>query len=235
MKKTTDLVKVFTSRVRYPIKDIDTAFNKQFQQWLYYNSHEQEPLPESKDGIKRFKFDVNGNITNVSFSGKTKDGFDLLEQDFIDKELKRLNSIDVQNLDLTKQKYIEFLKEYFENKVVKIEQEKGNDLGEIENNFDNVPIEDVYQYFKKELVDKKRIEKKELISYLKCAFDKQNPPTKKFTIKKRTKKEIRKVFYNYYEKKAGKPHGRLEEYLNLLKDYFIGFETEDYTNFSKIY
>lgn len=116
LTKTKDLVKIIALIVRFPVTDIDKAYNKQLQEWLWRNSHEQEPLPESKDRIKRFEFDEDGFITNVSFSGKTKSGFDLLEQDFIDKELKRLNSIDVQSLDLDKQKYIAFLKEYFENK-----------------------------------------------------------------------------------------------------------------------
>lgn len=234
--KQTNLSKITALIVRFPVTDIDKAYNKQLQEWLWRNSHEQEPLPESKDGIKRLEFDKKGFITNVSFSGTTKSGFKLLEQDFINEILKRIYSIDIETLDLDKRKYLEFLKDYFENKEVKPQQENTETiLKKVKNNFDSVSIVEVYQYFKKELVDKNRMDEADLIPYLKCAFDDLKPPSTKFTIKKRSQKEIRKIFYNYYETTAGKPHGKQSEYLGLLKDYFKGFEKESTTNFSKTY
>lgn len=116
MKQPNDLTAVIAFMIRFRKENIDVSYNKQYQMWLYKTSHEQDEIPEDEHGLRPIKFDENGFITNATFSGKTKSGFDLLEQDFIDKELKRLNSIDVQSLDLDKQKYIAFLKEYFENR-----------------------------------------------------------------------------------------------------------------------
>src|SRR5690554_4607503 len=116
MKQPNDLTAVIAFMIRFRKENIDVSYNKEYQMWLYKTSHEQDEIPEDEHGLRPIKFDENGFITNVAFSGKTKSGFDLLEQNFIDKELKRLNSIDVQSLDLDKQMYIAFLKEYFENK-----------------------------------------------------------------------------------------------------------------------
>lgn len=116
MKQPNDLTAVIAFMIRFRKENIDVSYNKQYQMWLYKTSHEQDEIPKNQYGLRTIIFDENGFIINATFSGKTKSGFDLLEQDFIDKELKRLNSIDVQSLDLDKQKYIAFLKAYFENK-----------------------------------------------------------------------------------------------------------------------
>lgn len=104
-----------------------------------------------------------------------------------------------------------------------------------ENNFDGVDINEVYRHFKTNLVDKKRLAEPVLMEFLKTAFELQKPPTNKFKLEYRTKKEIQKVFYSYYNIIAGSPHGEAEKYLNLLKGYFVGFEKLSTSNFSKIY
>lgn len=124
MDKTQSLTRLLALRVQYPLNDIDTAYNRRFQIWLHRNSHKQEPIPEGKDGIRRYEFDDNGFITNTIFSGKTKSGFDLLEQDFINTVLKRINAVNPELLDLDGQKYIAFLKAYFENKEAEPEPQQ---------------------------------------------------------------------------------------------------------------
>lgn len=232
--KTKDSVKVFALKIRFPLNETDKAYNKQFQRWLYYNSHEQEPLPESKDGIKRFEFDEDGFITNVSFSKKTKSGFDLLEQDFLNIELKRIDSIDTKNLDLDNQKYIEFLKLFFENKKFNPEQ-KQIILKNLKNNVDHRLIEDVYDFFKKELVKTGYLTDKELLEYLKLSFYLQEPPkaNKRFILKNQPKKGvITNIFYRYYTDLNASTHR--EKCIDLLGKYFAGYDSKKVRdNFNK--
>lgn len=111
-----------------------------------------------------------------------------------------------------------------------------NNLPELpENNFDETDIKDVYQYFKTHLVDKKRLTEDDLILYLKVAFEDEKQPENRFRLDYNVKKDIQKVFYLYYKDIAGSTHGMQQQYVNLLKNYFVGFEKLSTTNFSKIY
>lgn len=112
----SDAIAVIAIRISYRVENIEKSYNKNFQRWLYVQSHEKEILSKDQYGWEGLVFDENGFITNATFSKKTISGFDLLEQDFIKEELKRINAVKTQSLDLDDQKYIEFVKAYFENR-----------------------------------------------------------------------------------------------------------------------
>jgi hypothetical protein len=106
---------------------------------------------------------------------------------------------------------------------------------EFKNNFDNVHKNDVYEYFEKELLDKKYLTKEKLEEYLVFAFQNKKAPEVKFTFDKiKTQRAIIRVFYNYYLTKAQKPYGEKTAYVELLTNYFNGFDTiKIESNFSK--
>jgi hypothetical protein len=102
------------------------------------------------------------------------------------------------------------------------------------NNFDKVTELNVFNYFKTNLLDKKYISETLFNDYLQLAFDKKVMPIQKFSFEKlNTQKAIINIFYNYYKTTAGKPYGKQKEYLNLLCNYFNGFENFNIKNFSK--
>ena len=102
------------------------------------------------------------------------------------------------------------------------------------NNFDDVSETDVYNHFKK-LVNKKALTDKQLNEYLIMAFQEESPPKKLLEFRNViTKASIRKIFYDYYNTLAQRPHGRKDKYVKLLTDYFKGYPFEsNKTNFSK--
>lgn len=103
------------------------------------------------------------------------------------------------------------------------------------NNFDNVEPKTVYEHFFSSLVKKNYITEDTLKNYLITAFQNGQPLNKKITLNNNpTKKEVTAIFYNYYNKIAGKPHGRQNDYIKLLSDNFTGFnEVSLKSNFSK--
>lgn len=102
------------------------------------------------------------------------------------------------------------------------------------NNFDKVKENAIIEYFKTSLVEKKHISETVLNNFLGLAFDKKTLPIQKFSFEKlNTQNNIVKIFYNYYKTIAGKPYGKQKEYLNLLCNYFNGFENFNIKNFSK--
>ena len=108
-------------------------------------------------------------------------------------------------------------------------------LEKIKNNFDNIEIEIVYNFFKTHLVEKKYISEVDLLKYLSASFNKLKPPSKLFRLDNyRTKQDIIRIFYKYYDKVAGKPFKKQSSYVDLLGQYFIGFDSKSITtNFSK--
>ncbi|KFC60889.1 hypothetical protein FEM08_02790 [Flavobacterium gilvum] len=104
---------------------------------------------------------------------------------------------------------------------------------EFANQFDSVNETIVYEYFKKNLVDTKYLSANDLNLFLELAFEKMKIPQEKMSFNLKTQNRIVKIFYNYYKIIAGKPYGKQQKYLNLLRDYFIGFENLDLKNFSK--
>lgn len=102
------------------------------------------------------------------------------------------------------------------------------------NNFDKVNENTIIEYFKTNLVEKKHISETVLNNFLSLAFDKKTLPIQKFSFEKlNTQNDIVQIFYNYYKTTAGKPYGKQKEYLNLLCNYFNGFENFNIKNFSK--
>lgn len=103
------------------------------------------------------------------------------------------------------------------------------------NNFDAVQESKIIEYFTQNLVNKKYITTDLLNEYLKIAFEKKEKPRKRFSFDKNpTQQQVKKVFYDYYKIIAGKPYGKQKQYVELLGDYFSGFDTESImTNFSK--
>jgi hypothetical protein len=103
------------------------------------------------------------------------------------------------------------------------------------NKFDNVKESTVIEYFTKNLVETKHISETDLFLFLDLAFDKMKVPKQKISFEHlKTQQKIINVFYNYYKITAGKPYGKQKKYINLLCDYFIGFEYDKIkTNFAK--
>lgn len=104
------------------------------------------------------------------------------------------------------------------------------------NEFDKVNEELIYNHFYKNLVDTGYLTNKELETFLTEAFHKKNIPNLKFDLKNiPNKKTIINIFYSYF-KLAQKPHGKKEQYVKLLTDYFNGYKYENtLTNFAKHY
>lgn len=109
------------------------------------------------------------------------------------------------------------------------------DPNPFKNNFDDVPESKLFDYFIKNLVDKKYLSEESLTLYLKQAFELKAPPSKRFSFDNMpTQDKIRKIFYEYYKTTAGKPNGKKRAYVELLGEYFNGFDSDKIdTNFSK--
>lgn len=105
------------------------------------------------------------------------------------------------------------------------------------NNFDQLEPNKIYEYFFNSLVKTNYIDERALQGYLITAFQNKQKPQQRITIiNKPSNKKILPIFYNYYNDIAGKPYGRQLDYVKLLGDYFVGFDTEKLkTNFSKTY
>lgn len=103
------------------------------------------------------------------------------------------------------------------------------------NNFDDLPENVILKYFTENLVDKNYLDASVLMEFLIVAFQKKIPPTQRFNFKMiKTKAQIIRVFYSYYKNVAGKPHDKQRQYVELLGEYFNGFDTNKLiTNFSK--
>lgn len=103
------------------------------------------------------------------------------------------------------------------------------------NNFDSIEELKVFNYFTTKLVDSKYLNDEILKQFLKYAFELKNPPNSKFSFENiTTKQKIIKVFYDYYKVIALKPHGRQQQYAELLGEYFHGFESKSVkANFNK--
>ena len=157
---------------------------------------------------------------------------DEITKDFTKGELQYIKAL---------KKWLQLHKEYFKEITPLLKalppqpiENNGNVLA-ITNNFDSIKIIDVYNHFKKGLVEKKYLTESDLISYLKAAFEQMAVPETLFKIKDApTKFKTMKVFHEYYKNVAGKPHGKQKKYAALLGNYFEGFTTDNVsTNFNK--
>lgn len=96
----------------------------------------------------------------------------------------------------------------------------------ITNNFNSDDIDSVIDHFRSL---EKNMKNGEFLQWIKQAFEMQEAPKKKFKLTgKRTKSEIRGLFYTYW-RSSGK-HGNREVYVRLLSDYFEGFPFDNTLN-----
>ena len=110
------------------------------------------------------------------------------------------------------------------------------DVGfKFKNNFDTVSEISIYKFFSKELIDKGYLTKEKLEEYLTLGFEENKKPVIKFSFDKiKTQREIINIFYKYYKIIAQKPYGKKKIYLELLTNYFIGYDYNTIeSNFSK--
>lgn len=120
---------------------------------------------------------------------------------------------------------------------LEIEEVKNHDTNSFVNNLDSTPEEIVNDYFYKSLVAKNYLSNEELDIYLKQAFDDKTLSGPKFSFTNEPARKVMiKIFYLYYKDIAGKPYGRINDYIRLLGDYFVGFDSQKLrTNFSRYY
>jgi hypothetical protein len=101
---------------------------------------------------------------------------------------------------------------------------------EFENNFDEIEPKKVYDYFCKNLVDKKYFSKSDLEEYLLLAFQDKTLPKQKFTFSNLHIEKVRTIFYTYYRDIAQDTHGKKTIYAKLLGEYFNSFTTQKVIN-----
>ncbi len=108
-------------------------------------------------------------------------------------------------------------------------------LETMNNHFDSIPIQRVYTFFKKELVQKKYLTDNQLLTYIDYAFHRMEQPANKFWfLKTKPKSAIIRIFYRYFAEIANKPYTKQKNYAALLGDYFEGFDTLNVSsNFSR--
>jgi RNA binding exosome subunit len=95
------------------------------------------------------------------------------------------------------------------------------------NNFDNIQPIEVYKFFKSNLVEKGYLGDQELNKYLKTAFELQAIPEPLFKLKQTPRKQtIYTIFYTYYKDIAGKKHDQQTRYVELLGNYFEGYNSD---------
>lgn len=88
-------------------KEIDFYFNQKFSTWIFRESDAKELLSDNG----HFIYDKEGKLIECSYCG-TKEGLELTEKDFIDKELMLLDKVKYELLDLKNRKQFAFYKEY---------------------------------------------------------------------------------------------------------------------------
>lgn len=110
-------------------------------------------------------------------------------------------------------------------------QPEADPVETIINNFNGDRVDDIIDHFRSL---EKLMNNGEFMQWIKLAFEKQEPPERKFQLKRGFK--IGKIrgglFYTYYKKPGN--HGEKDKYVKLLSDYFEGFEFENTkANFDK--
>jgi hypothetical protein len=110
-------IKAKFKKLKADFSNIDEVFTNNINIWYYFNSDSVT----KKDGIKKISSGTDTinnlfllNPDNFIFS-KTKQGFNLTENDFISLELKELNKI--ENLSFIEQKQFDFYKYYLLKKL----------------------------------------------------------------------------------------------------------------------
>lgn len=107
IQKNERMIFIINGFDRIKIEEIDFYFNQKFSTWIYRESDTKELLSDNG----RFNYDKEGKLIECSYSG-TKEGFELTEKDFIDKELMLLDKVKYDLLNLKNRKQFTFYKEY---------------------------------------------------------------------------------------------------------------------------
>jgi len=237
-------------------KPVSFAMFNETKDFIVKSKHDINKLIETYANNNAYLKDIHLKIKDFFISLNKCN--DYLSRLYLDNKLKKFTDDDSYNLRTQKalNGYYEYLKgltgiglndvniikDEPNNKQVEVNteqdapQKKENQHQNIFiNNFDNVEEQKVFDYFKENLVMKKYILEDDLIKYLKAAFEEKKPPSTLFNFNKvNTKKDIVRVFYKYYKVIALKPHGKQINYIQLLGDYFNGFETDVIkSNFNK--
>lgn len=102
-------------------------------------------------------------------------------------------------------------------------QPEADPVETIINNFNGDSVNDIIDHFRSL---EKLMNNGEFMQWIKLAFEKQEPPERKFKLIGKYKKgDIRKLFHTYW-RSSGK-QGNREVYVRLLSDYFEKFEFEN--------
>lgn len=102
-------------------------------------------------------------------------------------------------------------------------QPEADPVETIINNFNSDSVNDIIDHFRSL---EKLMNNGEFMQWIKLAFEKQEPPERKFKLIGKYKKgDIRKLFHTYW-RSSGK-QGNREVYVRLLSDYFEKFEFEN--------
>ncbi|WP_055445538.1 hypothetical protein [Lacinutrix himadriensis] len=126
---------------------------------------------------------------------------------------------------------LKFLKEDFKYSSQIVGQPENDEITfSFVNNFDKVEPVEVYNYFKKSLVDKGYLSLDDLKKYLIMAFENKELPKSKFTFSNLHIEKVRTIFYTYFKDIAINTHGKKEIYADLLGGYFNSFTTKKVMN-----
>ena len=207
----------------YPFND--EAFNKLFN---VYQKRGEIYDAESLNLIIERELQEEFNLLKEELN------FDYTYEEYLDILAKRQayfrtnKSLDLGNLYDNNQP-----EEFQHIDIFQGEYPKAIELKNLKNNFSGMPINEVYDYFKKHLLDKNRIEEEDLLRFIKYAFINEQNLEKKIIMKNYDNvKDIKDIFYKFYEKDQTKKHGSKDKYERLLVDYFEGFKKG---NFRPIY
>jgi len=203
-------------------------------------------LQENKFNIKQYSDEMLKGLIGVLESIQIPELTKLILYDFVNDQENIVIDIhchsNKSNKKEIEQKYRE-LKSYADNYISEYLKnfdnikDENKERVQFKNNFDQVEPNRVYQYFFDSLVKPKYIDESILKDYLIAAFQDKQELQQRITIRNKvTNKKVQEVFYIYYKDIAGKPYGKQQEYIKLLGNYFVGFDTEKLkTNFSKTY
>ncbi len=223
------------------------TFEKLTKVYQFFKDFKDKAINEKDFEAKQYSDEIFKGIIRNLESIKIPKLTNLILTDFVsnqqDIKIDFLAAHSI-NKDLSKKKYRElkmcidnsigeYIKEDFAELQTKSvpENEQKKVKFSFNNNFDNVNNLNVYNYFKKELVEKNYLDLETLEEYLNLAFEKKTIPNKKITLKIiKTKRSIRQIFYKYYLEIAYKPYGNRSDYIKLLTDYFQGFEYDKVKN-----
>lgn len=114
-------------------------------------------------------------------------------------------------------------------------------IKEQNNLLSKVSIQEVYNHF--EILTKKtnkkgefHLKNEQLLNFIYSTFVTKNPKKQDFICDGFIKKEVRKIFYNFYTKFKNKETNQTNlksKYFNIMNDAFNGFSDNDYNDFHK--